>query len=201
MRPDFTVLITHQGKPLPGVSIEITKAGSSWFSERTATDGTVHVQNVPAGEYWLNTEKLGISAGGECFHVSDRTTSKAKRTFSYEWGDRATATSRIAGRLIDSQAGTGGTAIWNLIHRVDVSIAGANLKLQDPINGAVYATISDKDGGFDFNSIPNGTYVLQSEGANLLIMLTPGAKRDTLILVRREAGGGSCGGTSLEFRN
>jgi hypothetical protein len=210
MRPDFTVRVMHQGKPLAGVSVRITRGGDTWFSEKTSSDGTVNVQKVPAGEYWLSTELLGISGGGQCFHVSERTTRKAKRNISYGWGDMAPATSRIAGKLIDSQPGTGGTPIWNFLHSIEVPITGANLKIQEPTTGVEYRTISDQNGGFEFNSIPNGIYVLHAEGGqandrpydstDLMIELAPSAKPDKFFLVRRKAGFGSCGGTSLEFR-
>jgi hypothetical protein len=74
----------------------------------------------------------------------------------------------------------------------------------------VYRTTSDPNGAFAFDGIPNGTYVLHIdagkvqpdrdyEASNQLIDLGPTAKRDLLLLKRREASGGSCGGTSLEL--
>jgi hypothetical protein len=130
---------------------------------------------------------------------------------TYKWGDDAPATSRIAGKLVDSQPGKGGTPLWNLIHRVDVPITGAALRLQDPTSRAVYNAMSDRDGGFSFDAVPNGTYVLHIEGGaaggraydptDSLIRLSSSADRDWLFFKRREAGGGSCGGTELELQN
>ncbi len=211
MRRDFAVKVTHDGRPLPGVTVQVTSDGSERFSGLTLTDGTVRVTGLPPGDYWLNAEFLGIGAGYQCFHVSDRPSGKSKRKLTYDWGDEPPATRRIAGRLIDDQPGKGGTPLWNLVHRVNVPIRGAALKLQNPLTGATYNMDSDSDGAFAFDGIPEGTYVLHIAGGgtesreydptDLLIELSPSASRNTLLLTRREAGGGSCGGTSLDLQN
>lgn len=215
MRQDFAVTVTHDGKPLAGVAVQVTSSvegkNRQPFSGITSGDGTVHVTNLPSGEYWLNAELLGISAAYECFHVSNRPSRKAKGKLTYEWGDEAPGTQRIAGKLIDSQPGNGGTPLSNLIHRIEVPISGAGLKLQNPTTGAVYTTTSDHNGDFAFDTIPTGTYVLHIEGGgagergydatDLLIELNFHATRNALLLTRRDAGGGSCGGTYLDLLN
>lgn len=112
LRRDFIVRVTHGGKPLPGVSVQVTGAikgnGNKLFSGKTAADGTVRVRDLPPGEYWLNAELLGIAAGVQCFHIGARSSRVAKKKVSYEWGDLASATRQIAGKLIDSQPGKGG---------------------------------------------------------------------------------------------
>jgi len=216
LRPEFVVRVTHGDKPLQGVSVRVSSAAegnvNNLFSGVTAADGSVRVVSLPPGEYWLNAELLGIVAGTECFHVDPRPTRKGKKKVSYDWGDLAPATRQVAGRLIDSQPGQGEIPIWNQLHRVDTPISEARLRLQDPLTGAVYSTLSDSDGHFSFGSIPNGIYVLHIEGGTAprgrgfdssdhLIRLsdTDTAKGDMLLLSRRDAGAGSCGGTSLEL--
>jgi hypothetical protein len=58
--------------------------------------------------------------------------------------------------------------------------------------------------------VPAGVYVLHIEGGgsgrnydatDLLISLSPNARKDTLELRRREAFAGNCGGTNLELVN
>ena len=211
MRSDFVVTITEDGKPLAGVTVEVTAERSKRFSGMTIADGTVHVLSLPPGDYWLSAELLGISAAYHCFHVADQPSRRAKRKLAYEWGDFAPATRRIAGKLIDSKPGKGGTPLWNLVHRTDMPIRGATLKLQNPITGAVYNTDSDSDGAFAFEAVPGGKYVLHLaggrtddrdyDGADLLVEFDPGASHNMLLLTRMDAGGGSCGGTSLDLQN
>ena len=211
MRRDFAVKITNDGKPLPGVSVQIISEGSERFSGITLTDGTVHVIGLPPGDYWLNAGLLGISAAYQCFHIGDQPSRKAKGKLTYEWGDEAPATRQMAGKLFDSQPSKDGTPISNLVHRVDVPISGASLKLQNPVTGEVYRTTSDAAGDFAFDMVSRGKYVLHIEGGSagtreydatdLLIELSPSATRNMLVLARRDAGGGSCGGTYLDLQN
>jgi hypothetical protein len=214
MRNDFAVRIRHADKPLPGATVEITgpqgTSGAKKFAVTTDKDGIARITKLVPGDYWLNAEYLDISAAYHCFHVNERPSRKAKRNLAYDWGDLAPGTRRIAGKLLDSQPGKGGTPIWNLLHRVDVPIVAAELTLQNATTSAVYHTTSDANGAFAFDGIPNGTYVLHIdagkvepdhdfEESNHLVSLGSTAKRDSLLLKRQEASGGSCGGTSLEL--
>jgi hypothetical protein len=89
-------------------------------------------------------------------------------------------------------------------------LIAAKLTLQNAVTTAMYHTTSDANGAFAFNGIPNGTYVLHIdagrvepdrdyEASDHMIRLGSIAKSDSLLLRRREAGGGSCGGTGLEL--
>jgi hypothetical protein len=208
-RGNFVVAVSHAGKPLTGVAVQISGKGKQ-FTLLTSPEGEVSITDLPPGDYWLDAQLLGISAAYQCFHVADRPTRKAKGKLTYEWGDDAPATQRVAGRLIDSQNSKAGSPLWNLLHRTDVPIVGADLKLQDPTSGAIYATTSGSHGDFAFEAIPAGVYVLHIEGGSAgdrgydatdqLIELNPQASRNTLLLTRREISGGSCGGTSLELQ-
>ena len=209
-RKSFAVTVKHAGKPLSGVAVQIAGKSSEVFSGETSMDGTVSI-SLPPGEYWLEAKLLGISAAHDCFHIKEQSSRKARRNLAYDWGDEAPATQRIAGKLIDSQPGSGGNPLWNILHRVDVPISGASLKLQNPTTGNIYTTTSGSDGQFTFDPIPNGTYILHIEGGaagdrgydstDLLIALAPHARRNSLLLTRRDDSAGSCGGTSLELQN
>lgn len=205
---NFTVTIKHQGKPLQGVSIKVTGPDSTIrFSGLTTAKGLVEVGGPVPGDYWLDATFLGINSAYFCFHVSDRPSHRAKRRMQYDWGDLAPATRHLAGRLVDSQPGTGESPLWNLVHRVNIPIAGAKLTLQNPVTNEIHSALSDQNGSFAFDQIPAGVYVLHIDGGSgspyeatdLLIRLSPNANRDRLELVRREVGAGSCGGTSLEL--
>lgn len=207
MRPTFAIRVTHNDRPLAGVDFHITAKGVEQFSGVTDETGTVHVQNLTPGLYWLKGDILGTGVVETCFHVSTKPPKKAKAKLTYSWGDEAPATSRIAGRLVVSQPAKGGTPIWNLTHRVDVPLAGAGLKLHDPVSHAVYATASDKDGHFSFEALPSGTYVLHIEGGNAdeftydpadsIIKLANGVNRAELLF---KGGPSGCGGNELALQ-
>jgi hypothetical protein len=161
------VTVTHEDKPLPGVSVQITGnsdvAGHQSFSELTGADGTAHFASLPPGDYWIKADLLGIEARYECFHINSFASRKAKKTRRYEWGDMAPAFRQAVGRMVDSQPGKGGNSLQNLLHRVDVPIAEAKLELRGPIVGAVYTAVSDANGHFAFDQVPNRVYVLHIE--------------------------------------
>jgi Carboxypeptidase regulatory-like domain len=215
MRGAFIVKVTHNSRRLPGVSVVVTtfgqgENGNKLFSGITSSDGTVRIL-LPAGTYWLDAKLLGITAGTQCFHISDHASRKAKRKIEYEWGDEVPATRRMAGILIDSRpADSYGSRLENFLHTVDVPIGGAKLKLQNPLTGAVYTAVSDSDGNFSFNGIPGGVYVLhvmagttsgghEYEATDVLIRLSDTAKSGAFQVVWSQPGYGSCGGASLEF--
>lgn len=213
LRRGFIVAITLDGKPLRGVAVAVTRSDRNSevvrFSGVTTSDGTVHVTGLTRGEYRLSARLLGIDAADQCFHIGQRPSTKAKHQVTYTWGDFAPTVSKIAGTLIDSQPGTGGTIIWNLTHRVSVPIRGAKLRLQNAMTGDVFNSTSDKDGAFEFKLIPKAIYVLHIEGGeggrdydptDLPIELSPKATRSLLVLMREEGGAGSCGGHGLALR-
>jgi Carboxypeptidase regulatory-like domain/Domain of unknown function (DUF4198) len=216
MRSDFAVKIRHADKPLPGTTVEITgpqgSSGAKKFTVKTDENGIARITNLAPGDYWLDAEYLDISAAYHCFHVNEQPSRKAKRSLAYDWGDLAPGTRRIAGKLLDSEPGKGGTPLWNLLHRVDVPIAAAKLTLQNASTRAVYHTTSDANGAFTFDGIPDGTYVLHIDAGNVelgrdyeasdhLVSLSTTAKRNSLLLKRREAGVSNCGGTGLELQD
>lgn len=211
MRPTFTIVVTHDDKPLAGVSFHVAAKGADRFSGLTDDKGIIQIPNLPPGLYWLNGDLLGTGVVYTCFHVGEKPSKRAKSKLTYTWGDDAPGTSIIAGRLVDSQFGRGGTPIWNLIHRIDIPIAGASLRLQDPITHAIYLTRSDQDGKFSFEAITAGTYVLHIEGGaagdlpydatDQLVGVAGNATRNFLVFKKRDGGGGSCGGTELELQS
>jgi Carboxypeptidase regulatory-like domain/Prealbumin-like fold domain len=207
VRPDFMISVTHNDKPLAGVEFHILAKGTERFSASTDQRGLIHVAELQPGLYWLKGEILGTGVVETCFHISGRPSRKAKARLTYTWGDEAPATTRIAGRLMVSEPAKGGTPIWNLTHRVDEALAGADLTVHDPISQAVYVTTSDKDGHFSFEGLPNGTYVLHIEGGsadgftydptNEVIELASSARRPELLF---KGGPSGCGGNGLALQ-
>jgi hypothetical protein len=215
MRQSFKVRVLHDDKPLPGVTVRIARTGEGgdekFFLGTTDSNGLVRITNLPSGNYWIFTGLLGISAGTQCFHVAEHRTSKALKSLKYDWGDMAPTTKSVQGTLVDSQPGQTGTPIERLVHRVNVPIPNAKLTLHDALKGSAITTFTDDKGRFSYPGVPTGAYVLHIDGgtapgdrkydsSDILIVLADKARLDNLRLVRREAGGGSCGGTSLELQ-
>src|ERR1700739_1072357 len=215
MHHSLKVRVVRDGKPLTGVTVRIARTGAAgnekFFLGTPASDGSVHITNLPPGSYWIYTDLLGISAGTNCFHVSSHSTSKASKSLKYEWGDLAPATRNMQGTVVDLQPGKTGTPIERLLHRVEVPIPNARLTLHDPFSGSAVTTLTDETGKFSFAGISKGTYVVhidsgtaprgrEYDSSDILVALADKAKLDALRLVRREAGGGSCGGTSFELQ-
>jgi hypothetical protein len=213
VHPSFAVKISQNGSPLAGVIVDVTTQDgkSKQFSGVSGLDGTVDVTNLPMGDYWLDAEYLGVSAAYQCFHVENHPTRKAKKHLTFSWGDYAAGTRQVAGKIIDSQPGEGGTRLSNMTHRVEVPIRGASIKLTAVMTGIVYTVISDERGEFAFSTVPKGKYVLHIDGegvksgrsydaADFVIEVSAKAQYDAILLTNREAGGGSCGGISLDLR-
>ena len=208
MRSDFVVKITLQGRPLANVNTWVTRFPgdeSKLFSGVTGNDGTVRIHDLQPGEYWLVSELLGISAGGICFHVEFSPVEKGQeQSHSIRVGRGHTVNSSdCRKKLIDPAPGEGAVFLQNIIHHVVAPIKDAELKLQDPLTGAVYTAVSNDDGSFSFGQIANGTYVLHIEGGatpvghelrptDFLIRVVDTATRGTLLLER--SGGSTCGG-------
>jgi hypothetical protein len=216
LRRSFTTTVTHQGKPLPRVSVQVTGNPENGerreFSELTGSDGRAYFSNLPPGDYWIKAELLGIGAGYECFHVNASASKNAKNNRRYDWGDEAVSVAQAVGRLVDSQPGQGPNPLQNLLHRVKVPIPNAKMELRKPINDTTYTTVSDANGHFAFEHVPNGIYVLRIDAGpnaekqpfdatDLLIRFSDKAKRSTLLLTQEHPDGGSCGGTSLEVED
>jgi Carboxypeptidase regulatory-like domain len=211
----FKVEVRFRDKPLKGVNVEIQRYAEGRdieaFSGETDPKGSIEIRALSAGNYWITVQYLGIGVGEECFHVSDQPSSKAKRARKYTFGELAPSTRNVKGEIIDAQRVSTGTPLWNITHPNNVPIAGAKLRLQDPLSGAIYTVTSREDGSFNFPGVPDGTYALHVEGgtageanfqsADRLVNVSVKAKGESVILRNTYAGGGSCGGMELEIRN
>jgi hypothetical protein len=211
LRRDFIVSVKHEGKPLSGVKIEITRGRRTFDtgivkSSFTGSDGLASITVLPPGQYWLSAEMLGISAAYHCFHVGEKPSRRAKRFIVYQWGYGAPLIRRAAGKLVDTQPGNSDNPLWNALHPIDVPIGGATLRLTDARTGQVFTTTSDDRGEFAFAPLPDGTYILHSEGGrpgrpyeptDLLLKISSRAKTSGLAL--RRGNPSALGAASLNF--
>lgn len=207
---DFAVAIAFRKQPISDAIVKISGNGTEFF-EKSDTNGVAHIRNLSPGLYWIEAEVFGTGVAYQCFHVEAVASSKARRKLRLQWGNDAPAVTAIQGRIVDLQPDKTGKPAFDLLHRVEVGIAATHFQLRDPISHISYAAISDDKGRFIFHQVPEGTYVLHAEGGqagdrvydgtDLVIALSARGRPGSLLLARREAAGGSCGGTSLEIRD
>jgi|SRR5580692_8931249 hypothetical protein len=213
LRSNFSVRISHANKPLPGVTVKLTRSDGTrvveLLSQETDASGSIKISKIPPGDYWLSADLFGISAGERCFHVVAASSWKARKQINFEWGNKAPATREAAGKLVHTQGGQGDSPLWNITHPAQMPISNARLSLRAPLSDASFSTASDKDGHFTFGEIPDGLYVLRVEAsatanggsiepANLLFRVSRSASKRDLFVDEADAFGGRCGGWSIE---
>jgi Carboxypeptidase regulatory-like domain len=171
------------------------------LSGKSKADGTFVVADLRPGGYWLGVTLLGVQAGSDCFQVTNRPSRKEKRALTYSWGDSPLVVSHLAGKLTERQPGTGGTPAWNHEHLVSLPIPRARLTLRNATSGPSYTTTSTEDGGFAFDSVPSGIYVLEVEYENepnndprpdhVVIKINPNANGAPISFARMQSGDGT----------
>lgn len=208
MRSSFTIRVTHAGIGLPGVSLQIVGTGVNGVPEflyrMTGRDGAARFDSLEPGDYSIRGDLLGVWAGYECFHINRVASRSAKNRRTLQWGESPTAAHMPEGRIVESQPGKDGTPLQRLIHRITAPVSDSKLELRSP-KGPIYFASSDVNGRFAFADVPDGIYVLHIEGGNesnelddFLLNLSHQEKPLELLVTRRDAGGGSCGGAGLE---
>jgi hypothetical protein len=202
LRASFTIQVNHQGRPIPGVGVKVMSFGDKnveRFSGETGVEGTVAVTDLPPGSYWIDVEKMGIGAAHHCFHVRGKSSRKAKRSMKYDWGDSPHATvTEIRGKFVHRRPGQGGTPLWNALHPLESPVAKAPLELKDPLTGTLTSTVTDDQGAFGFDAVPDGIYVLSTAGLesrSFLIRVTQTAEKKQIDLLVREDVYPPCGVT------
>ena len=162
VKSNFAVSATYREKAMPGVRVQIRviseKNAEVWFSGTTDGHGLVHINNLPAGEYRVSTDFLGVSAGDRCFQVLTKPR-KPKSKLNFEWGDSAISTQAVAGTLTIYKPGSG-SFMERLKHQTREPGAGIPMELTSIRTMEKYQFTSGSDGSFSFPSLPEDTYVL-----------------------------------------
>lgn len=167
MRTDFVVSVTHAKKPLGGVTIDVYASDQNGestllLSGKSKADGTFVVADLRPGDYWLGVTLLGVrAAGSDCFYVTNRPSRKAKRVLQYSWGNSPLVVPQLAGKLMERQPPR------THDNPASLPIARARLSLRNATSGSSYVTTSMEDGGFAFDAVPSGIYVLEVQYENM----------------------------------
>lgn len=163
VQSNFVVAITYRDRALAGVKVEVTsgsrQSAKMWSSGRTNGQGLAHITALPAGEYWIATDFLGVSAGEYCFHIPSKPEHAISR-LDFDWGEWAIAAKAIAGNLTVYRPGPGANGIQKLLHQTKQTAADIPMTLTNIKTSETYQFTSGSDGSFAFPSALAGTYVL-----------------------------------------
>lgn len=209
--PDLTVVVTHRQKPIAGIEIQVVPEGSSEtiYSGVTDRQGTVLIQGLKPGAYFLTASHRDFEAGEVLLEVADSTVAAAKKRLDFQWADSAYQSRRVAGTLTGFVPGDTGNAIMNLVHPRVTLYAGVAITLKNAFSDDEYRTISDSSGLFILEPVPDGIYVLTIDGGMKSVWGTVGPTRQVLDLTQAASRdsldfqlqpGSSCGPPHLELK-
>jgi hypothetical protein len=116
---DLTVVVTHRGKPIAGIKIQVVpeKSIEPVFSSTTDAHGTVLVEGLMVGRYHLTASHEDFDAGKEWIEVVAVPTAKTKRRFDFQWADWSYESREVAGTLTGLVPGNTGKPLMDIVHR------------------------------------------------------------------------------------
>lgn len=164
--PDLTVVVTHHGKPIPKIKVQVVPKGSieSAFTALTDGQGTVHIRGLIVGQYYLTASHEDFEAGREWIEVVAVPDSNTQRRLDFQWADWSYETSRVAGTLTGLIPGSTGNKLMDLVHPVKTFYPGVDVTLKEAFSSEEFHTISDSSGAFIFGEVPDGIYLLTIAG-------------------------------------
>jgi hypothetical protein len=165
--PNLTVKVTHSGKPIAGISVEIVaqaEGGDPVFTAVTDDNGTVQLTGLMVGRYYLIASHLGFEAGRVWIEVVNRANAKTVQRFDFQWADDAWQTRSVAGSLGGMIPGDTGNKIMDLARPKETVYPGVAVVLKSAFSDAEYHTSSDSTGSFVMGQAPDGIYVLTVAG-------------------------------------
>ncbi len=163
--PNIIVKVTHRSKAIAGIEVEVLPEGvgtDAVFTALTDENGTVHIQGLARGKYYLTASHRGFEAGREWIEVvSD---ANAVQHFTFQWADDAYQARRIDGMLTGRIPGDSGNQIMDLARPKETVYPGVAITLKNAFADDEYHTLSDSTGSFVIGPVPNGIYVLVIAG-------------------------------------
>lgn len=201
--PHLTVVVTHRQEPIAGIEIQVVTEGSTDPVLTSTTDarGTVLVDGLMAGRYFLTASHEEIDAGKEWIEVVVLPNATAKKRLDIQWADWSYQTRRVAGTLTGLVRGNTGQPLMDIIHPSATVFAGVDITLKNAFSDDERHTISDSSGAFIIDDVPDGIYILTIAGGmkslygdadvtKQVIDVTRSANRDSLPLQLKDTGSG-----------
>jgi Carboxypeptidase regulatory-like domain len=161
--PNVTVKVSHSGKPIAGIGVEIVpqaEGADPVYNAVTDENGTVQITGLMVGKYYLIASHFGFEAGREWIEVVSRPNAKTVQRFDFQWADDAWQTRNVAGSLGGMIPGDTGNKIMDLARPKETAYPGVAVVLKSAFSDAEYHTSSDSTGSFVIGPAPDGIYVL-----------------------------------------
>ncbi len=163
---DLTIVVTHRGKRIAGIEVQVVpeKSTEAVFSGTTDVHGTVRIKDLMVGRYYLTASHEDFDAGKEWIEVVSVPNAKTKRRFDFQWADWSYQTREVAGTLTGLVPGNTGKPLIDVVHPQEAVFPGVDVTLRDAFSGDEYRTISDSTGAFLIAEVPDGVYILTIAG-------------------------------------
>jgi hypothetical protein len=162
----ITVVVTHRRKPIAGIEVQVVPEGSPdpILTKITDANGTVLIDGLMAGRYFLTASHEGFDVGKEWLEVANVPNAKAKKRLKLQWADWSYQTSRVAGTLTGLVPGNTGHPLMDIVHPNVTVFPGVAITLKSAFFQDERHTISDSSGAFLFDDVPDGIYILTIAG-------------------------------------
>jgi hypothetical protein len=183
--PDLTVVVTHRGRPIAGIEVQVVpeKSTETVFTGTTDERGTVLIAGLLVGRYHLTASHDDFDAGKEWIEVVAIPDSETKKRFEFEWADWSYETRRVAGTLTGLVPGDTGNKLMDIVHPKEAVYSGVDITLKSAFSGEEYRTVSDSTGAFLIGDVPDGIYVLTIAGGMKSISGTADVTRQIIDVV------------------
>ena len=165
----FVVEVSDNGKPLPGLKIELsTYAGLTADEGKTVTiittgaNGQATFKAVQPGMYYVAIKHPAASPF-LAIRVSQHPNNPAKK-LTLEWPGMKFAQARSASGVLNGLASTDRGFLKDLGEPIYRPLVGSKVTLSKAISNEVVGEgVTREEGKFDFRDVPPGSYFLQVE--------------------------------------
>lgn len=163
---DLTVVVTHRGKPIAGIEIQVVpeKSTEPLFTSTTDLRGTVLLEGLMVGRYYLTASHEGFDAGKEWIEVVAVPDANTKKRFDFQWADWSYQSREVAGTLTGLVPGNTGKPLMDIVHPRQTFFPGVDITLKNAFSQDEYRTVSDSTGTFRIPNVPDAIYILTIAG-------------------------------------
>jgi len=183
---DLTVVVTHRGKSIAGIKVQVVpeKSSEPVFSSATDVHGSVLIEGLMVGRYHLTASHEDFDAGNEWIEVVAVPDAKTKRRFDFQWADWSYESREVAGTLTGFVPGDTGKPLMDIAHPREIFFPGVDITLKNAFSNDEYRTVSDSTGAFRIADVPEGVYILTIAGGMKSITGTADVTRVVLDVIR-----------------